>query len=101
MIEMIPFAYYLALFLFIVGLVIVITKKNTIFVLMGIELMLNGAHINLIVASLKHNQPAGQMMVIFTIVLAAAEAAIGLALLLRLYRYRSSSDLTHFDKIGH
>lgn len=94
-------AFYLAIGLFLLGLVIAVTKRNVIFILMGIELMLNGAHLNLVVNAHKFGQIDGQIMVVFTIVLAAAEVAIALALLLRLYRYIQSSDLNKMDSTGH
>lgn len=81
--------------MFSVGLAIVITRKNAIFVLMGIELMLNAANLNFI--AVPGERLEGQYFALFVIVIAAAEAAVGLALVLRIYRYFNSVDL---DKIN-
>ena len=93
---MIPLTHFLVLgaILFCLGLVICITKKNAIIVLMGIELILNAANINLIAFS--QYDPVflqGQMLALFVIVVAAAEAAVGLALVVRVYNYYKTSDL--------
>ena len=82
-------------FIFAIGLSIVITRKNAIFVLMGIELMLNAANLNFVYAGGQYMQ--GQIFALFVIVIAAAEAAVGLALVLRIYRYFNTIEL---DKIN-
>lgn len=79
---------FLSVILFCVGLMIVITKRNAIMVLMGIELMLNAANLNLIVFN--RNNPdllSGQFFSLFVIVVAVCETAVGLALVLRVYKY--------------
>jgi NADH-quinone oxidoreductase subunit K len=77
---------FLGAFLFAVGIVIVITKKNLIMVLMGIELMLNAANLNLIVFGRQSSTPLdGQLFAIFVIVVAVCEAAVGLAIIIRVY----------------
>ncbi len=89
---------YLAITLFCIGLVIVITKKNAIVVLMGVELMLNAANINLVAFSrfdALHLQ--GQVFSLFVIVVAAAEAAVALAIVLKVYSYYKTSEL---DKVN-
>lgn len=74
--------------LFCTGVAIVITKRNAIMILMGIELMLNAANINLVAFGQYHQQPMpGQMFVLFTMVIAAAEITVGLAIIIRVYRY--------------
>ena len=77
---------FLGAFLFTVGIVIAITKKNMIMVLMGIELMLNAANLNLIVFGGQSGTPLdGQLFAIFVIVVAVCEAAVGLAIIIRVY----------------
>ncbi len=83
---------YLSAFLFCIGLVIVIIKRNTIMVLLGIELMLNASNINLVALNQQHG-PAleGQIFALFVIIVAVCEAAVGLAIILRVYRYYQTS----------
>jgi len=84
--------------LFSCGITLVITKKNAVMVLMGIELMLNAANLNFIVFSRVHPEwHHGHFFTLFVIVLAAAEAAVGLAIILRVYRYFGTVEL---DKIN-
>lgn len=93
---MIPTEHFLALaaILFCIGLVAVITKKNAIVVLMGVELMLNAANINLVAfARFDAQLLQGQLFALFVIVVAAAEAAVALALVLRVYSYYKTVDL--------
>jgi NADH-quinone oxidoreductase subunit K len=76
-----------ALALFCLGLFCVLTRRNAIGILMGVELILNAANINLIAFSRFGNAGYdGQVFAIFVIMLAAAEAAIGLAIVLGIYR---------------
>lgn len=83
---------YLAALLLVVGLMIVIVKRNAIMVLLGIELMLNASNLNLIAFNqLRPGQIDGQMFALFVIVVAVCEAAVGLAIVLRVYKnYRTS-----------
>ena len=98
---MIPIPYILLLGagLFAVGLVAVLTKRNAIVVLMGVELMLNAANLNFIVFARMHGNLEGQVMALFVIVLAAAEAAVGLALVLRVYQYFKTADLDRINGV--
>ena len=91
----IPLTYYLILaaFLLCAGLLMVLIKKNAIFVLLGIELMLNAANLNLVAFSKFNPNLDGQIFAIFSVVVAAAEAAIALAILLNIYKSFNSSDL--------
>lgn len=89
----IPVYYYVVIsaVLFAFGLFAVITRRNAVAALMGIELMLNAANINLVAFS-QYDKTllSGQMTAIFVIALAAAEAAIGLAIVLNIYdRFRT------------
>jgi NADH-quinone oxidoreductase subunit K len=84
--------------LFCIGIITIITKRNAIVVLMGIELILNAANINLIAFSrYDPNLLQGQLFALFVIVVAAAEAAVALAIVLKAYQY---FDTIHIDKIS-
>jgi len=76
--------------LFAVGLVGVIVRRNMITVLMCIELMLNAVNINLIAFSWRLASLEGQVFTIFVICIAAGEAAVGLAIIIQLYRLRNT-----------
>ncbi len=98
---MIPIEHYFVLSaaLFVTGMMITIIKKNAIVILIGIELMLNAANINLVAFSqLDPLRLTGQVYALFVIVIAAAEAAIALAIILNIYREFGVSDV---DKINH
>ena len=82
----------LAALLFSLGLLVVITKKNTIMVLLGIELMLNASNLNLVAFNqLRPDTVDGQMFVLFVIIVAVCEAAVGLAIVLQVYQYYNTS----------
>lgn len=104
MITDIPLNYYLSLAaaLFCIGLFGALARKNAIAVLMGIELMLNAVNINL-VAFWRYGSPdpivnqAGVVFALFVITIAAAEAAIGLALVIAIYRSRDTVNVEELD----
>ncbi|MFT4689200.1 MAG: NADH-quinone oxidoreductase subunit NuoK [Verrucomicrobiia bacterium] len=83
-------------FLFSLGLLGVLTRRNIFVVYMGLELMLNAANLALVAFSRFNNNLDGQIMVFFIITVAAAEVAVGLALLVALYRKRQSA---HVDDL--
>ncbi|HEX9982999.1 MAG TPA: NADH-quinone oxidoreductase subunit NuoK [Thermoanaerobaculia bacterium] len=76
--------------LFAVGLIGVIVRRNMITVLMCIELMLNAVNINLIAFAHHLGSLEGQVFTVFVITIAAGEAAVGLAIIIQLYRMRST-----------
>jgi NADH-quinone oxidoreductase subunit K len=78
----IEYAMAVATILFVLGLVGVVTRRNIIFVLMSLEIMLNAAALAFVIAGAKWGQADGQVFFIFTITMAAAEVAVGLALTL-------------------
>jgi len=83
--------------LFAVGLAGALTRRNTILVLVGIELMLNAGNLNFVAFwrfGPHAGAPAGMMFVLFSIGVAAAEAAVGLALILAVYRHAKTTDLS-------
>jgi NADH-quinone oxidoreductase subunit K len=97
---MIPLEHYLYIgaILFCIGIVIIITKRNAIVVLMGIELILNAANINLVAFSQYDPQRLqGQLFALFVIVVAACEAAVALAIILRVYQYYQT---IHLDEVS-
>lgn len=76
----------LAAFLFTMGMLVVLLRRDTIMILMGIELLLNAANLSLVAFSRSHGMIEGQLQVFFVITIAAAESAIGLSILVNLYR---------------
>lgn len=92
---------WLGSLLFTCGIVCMATKRNAIGVLMGVELVLNGANVNFL-AYARYN-PAfgleGQIFALFTIVLAAAEAAIALAIVLNFYNNHGTVDIDAADEL--
>jgi NADH-quinone oxidoreductase subunit K len=83
----VPFEHALALagVLFALGLVGVLARRNIIFMLMSIEIMLNAAGVAFVVAGSMWEKPDGQVLFIFILTMAAAEVSVGLALVLSLY----------------
>ena len=96
---MVPLNWYLILsaLLFVIGAVGVITRKNALIVLMSIELMLNSAAINFIAFSSYLRDVAGQVFVIMIITIAASEAAIGLAIIISMFRNKGSVNLDDYQ----
>ena len=99
---MIPLAHFLIIsaFLFCIGLYAVLTKKNAIQVLIGIELMINAAILNF-VAFGRHDKinGGGQMFALFVIVLAAAGVAVALAIILNVYKHFKTIDPSKIDTL--
>ena len=86
--------------LFCLGLFGIMTRKNAVMVLMGIELVLNSANINFIAFARYGNFGLqGQLMALFVIVLAAAEAAIALAIVLNIYKTFSNVNVDEIDTL--
>ncbi|MHA6493028.1 NADH-quinone oxidoreductase subunit NuoK [Pseudomonas borbori] len=83
----------LAAVLFSLGLVGLMVRRNILFVLMSLEVMMNAAALAFVVAGARWAQADGQIMFILVITLAAAEASIGLAILLQLYRRFNTLDI--------
>jgi NADH-quinone oxidoreductase subunit K len=79
--------------LFVIGLAGVLIRRNLLFMLMSIEIMMNASALAFIVAGARWVQPDGQVMFILIVTLAAAEAAIGLAVVIQLYRRYQSLDV--------
>jgi len=99
-----PLAAYLivAALLFAIGLAGALTRRNAILVLIGIELMLNAANLNLIAFWRYGPHPealTGMMFAIFSIAVAAAEAAVGLGLVISIYRHTHTTDLDQINRM--
>ncbi len=99
-----PLVGYLLLsaFLFAIGMAGALTRRNAILVLVGIELMLNAANLNFIAFWRFGPNPealTGVMFVIFSIGLAAAEAAVGLALIIAIYRHYKTTSVDEMDQL--
>ena len=82
-----------AAILFSLGLLGVMIRRNLLFLLMSLEIMLNAAALAFVVAGSRWGQPDGQVMFILILTLAAAEASIGLAIVLQFYRRHHSLDI--------
>ncbi|OIP54839.1 MAG: NADH-quinone oxidoreductase subunit K [Ignavibacteria bacterium CG2_30_36_16] len=91
----IPIEYYLILsaFMFIMGIVGVLTRRNAIIVFMSIELMLNSANLTFVAFASYMGNTIGQLFVFFVMAVAAAEAAIGLAIILALFRNKMTLNI--------
>ena len=99
---MIGLTHYLVISaaLFSLGIMAVMTRKNAVNVLMGVELILNSANINLVAFSrFSSSNLDGQLFAVFVIVIAAAEAAVALAIVLSMYRLLRSVNLDKADTL--
>ena len=95
---MVPSSYYLALaaILFSIGLFGVVSKRNILIVFMCIELMLNAANLTFLAFARQNGNMAGHAIAFFVIAVAAAEAAVGLAIVIAIYRTRGT---LHMDEV--
>ncbi|MFC5647735.1 NADH-quinone oxidoreductase subunit NuoK [Paenibacillus solisilvae] len=91
----------MAAILFCIGLYGALVKKNAVIVLLSIELMLNAVNLNLVAFSKYGVVPSlsGQMFTLFSIAVAAAEAAVGIAVLIALFRARGTVNVDEFDEM--
>jgi len=89
----------LAMILFALGVIGVLMRRNLIFMLMSVEIMLNAAGLAFIVAGARWNQADGQIMFILILTLAAAEVSVGLALILQLYHRLATLDADAASKM--
>lgn len=96
---MIPLSYYMILsaIVFITGVVGVLIRRNIILILLSVELMLNATNINFVAFSHYFNSVAGQVFVFFALTVAAAEVGVGLAIIIALYRARSTINVDEFQ----
>jgi len=89
--------FLLSASLFTIGLIGVMVRRNIIIVLMSIELMLNAVNINLVAYSNRLENLVGQVFAIFVIAVAAAEAAVGLGIILALYRNKETVNVDEMN----
>ena len=97
--DNIPLIFFLwvGAFLFATGFAMMVMKRNTIFVLMGIELMLNAANLNLVGFSRSDDQNQGMVMGLFVLVVGVSEMAIALAVIIQVYRQFKGIDIDQFS----
>jgi len=99
--QYIPIDYYiwLAAILFTIGILGVLYRRNAIVIFMCIELMLNAVNILMVAFSSYRQDAAGQVFVFFIMAVAAAEVAVGLAILVMMYRNTQSTDINILNRI--
>ncbi|MDA8138193.1 MAG: NADH-quinone oxidoreductase subunit NuoK [Desulfobacteraceae bacterium] len=97
----IPFSHglLLAAALFLLGVICVLTRRNIIFMLLGLEIMLNAAGLAFVVAGARWGQPDGQIMFLIVLAMAAAEVSVGLALVLEWYHRMHSLDVDQASRL--
>ncbi|MES2730446.1 MAG: NADH-quinone oxidoreductase subunit NuoK [Bacteroidota bacterium] len=100
-IQTIPLNYYvfLSAALFIIGIVGVLLRRNALIIFMSVELMLNAVNLLFIAFSSYRSDPAGQIFVFFIMAVAAAEVAVGLAIIVMIYRNTRSVDVNILNKL--
>lgn len=89
----------LAAVLFLLGFVGVLVRRNVLFILMSIEIMLNATGLAFVVAGARWAQPDGQIMFLFILAMAAAEAAVGLALVIQISRRFKTLDVDSVSRL--
>ena len=96
---MVPESYYLALsaVLFAIGVMGVVVRRNPLVIFMSIELALNAANLALVAFGHRHGTADGQALVFFVMAVAAAEAAVGLAIILAIFRHKETVDLRNIN----
>jgi NADH-quinone oxidoreductase subunit K len=85
--------------LFVLGLIGVLTRKNIIFMLISVEVMLNAAGLAFVAAGSKWQQPDGQVMFLFILAMAAAEVSVGLALVLQIHHQHKTMDVEDLKEL--
>lgn len=100
-IQRVPLNYYLWLStaLFVIGVMGVLYRRNAIIIFMCIELMLNAVNLLMVAFSAYHGDGAGQVFVFFIMAVAAAEVAVGLAILIIIYHNTRSTDINALNKL--
>ena len=98
---MIPYQYYLGLsaILFILGALGVLIRRNAIIIFMSIELMLNAGNLAFITIARLYNSMDGQIFVFFVMAVAAAEVAVGLALIVAIFQTKQSIDVDQINTL--
>ncbi len=96
-----PVTYYFVLsaILFTIGALGVLIRRNAIVIFMSVELMLNAANLSFVAFSQMHNTLSGQVLVFFVITVAAAEVAVGLALIVAIFRSKLSINVDELNEL--
>ncbi len=97
---LLPYYHYFAALLFSAGLFVVLTKRNSIFILIGVELMLNAGNVFLAIISHSDGQINGQIIAIFVVVMTVCEVSIALAILLNIYKKHHVSNMDELTEVG-
>jgi NADH-quinone oxidoreductase subunit K len=100
-IQAVPLDHYLVLssLLFVIGVMGVLVRRNAIVIFMSVELMLNAVNLLLAAFSAYRGDPAGQIFVFFIMAVAAAEVAVGLAIIVMIYRNTRSIDVNFLNRL--
>lgn len=98
---MIPISYYIVLsaILFTLGAICVLIRRNAIIIFMGIELMLNAANLAFVAFATQHQVLSGQIFVFFVMTVAAVEVAVGLALIVTIFRTKQTIDVDQLNSL--
>jgi NADH-quinone oxidoreductase subunit K len=101
--SVVPIQYYIFIsaVLFCIGVLGVLFRRNAIIIFMSVELMLNAVNLLLVAFSTYHNDASGQVFVFFVMAVAAAEVAVGLAILVTIYRNVHSVDIDELKSLRH
>ena len=94
-----PLLLWLSAFLFCVGIVVILTKRDAIFVLLGIELMLNAANFNFVLFSNYDPKQQGQVFALLVMAIVVCETAVALAIIVQVYRHRNSVELEKLQSL--
>jgi NADH-quinone oxidoreductase subunit K len=94
---MIPESLFFSAVLFTIGGVGVLTRRNAIIIFMCVELMLNAVNLSFVALSRMYGSANGQVFVVFVMTVAAAEAAVGLAIIISIFRHHESVDLKNIN----
>jgi NADH-quinone oxidoreductase subunit K len=89
----------LAMGLFVLGLVGVLVRRNIVFILLSIEILLNACGVAFVVVGSFWNQPDGQVMLLFILAMSACEVAVGLGLVVQIYRSYGTLDTTLLNRL--
>ncbi|MEC3880752.1 NADH-quinone oxidoreductase subunit NuoK [Parapedobacter sp. 10938] len=100
-IQGVPLNHYILFcsIIFAIGVMGVLIRRNVIIIMMSVELMLNSVNLLLTAFSVHHGDPAGQVFVFFIMALAAAEVAVGLAIIVMVYRNTRSVDINALNRL--
>ncbi|MCD0487520.1 NADH-quinone oxidoreductase subunit NuoK [Pedobacter sp. MC2016-14] len=99
--QSVPLDHYILLsaIIFTIGVVGVLTRRNAIVIFMSVELMLNAVNLLLTAFSVHNNDPSGQVFVFFIMALAAAEVAVGLSIIVMVFRNTNSTDVNVLNRL--